>query len=338
MKAASRAIGEGLRRAGRSWGLGVLLLGVNLGTALVLAAPLAGTLARDFHERPSGTSMTHGFDFPWWSHWSDTRPGWQKSLSPDLLGVGFAFKNLDLLIGGQLPAGLFAMRDAEGKRALRLDPLLLAVAAAYMLVQVFLAGGVLSVLRQARGSWTVRGMLHGASFYCGRFLRVWALMMLAAAILFALYGPLAGWADRHAREAVSETAADAWLAARHAVLLLAILFLHAVGTYARVIIVLEERSSAALAVLSGLAFALARLPATIAAVGGLAILGGLALAVWQAFDQAWLATGFRTQAVTLLAMQLLVLARILLRIALAGALMDLYRRPAAESVPLPEVA
>jgi len=330
MRTAALAIAGGLRRVRRSWGLGVLLLGVNLATALILAVPLAVTLAEDFHERPSGPSMMRGFDYPWWSHWSDTRSGWLTTLGPDLLGKGFGLKNLDLLLKGQLPAGLFRVRDAEGKRALALDPLLLGIAAAYMLVQVFLAGGVLSVLRQAQGRWTVRGVLHGAGFYFGRFLRVWALMMAAAAILFAVYGPLARWADGQAREAVSEATAEAWLLGRHVVLLLALVFLHLVGTYARVITVLEERSSAALAVLSALAFALTHLLATVAVAGGMAVLFVLALALWQVFDQAWTAIGYRTQLVTLLAMQALVLARILLRVALAGALMDLYRGHTAE--------
>jgi hypothetical protein len=210
-----------------------------------------------------------------------------------------------------------------------LDPLLLGIGLAYMLVQVFLAGGVLSVLRQAQGKWTVRGMLHGAGFYCGRFLRIWALMMIAAAILFAAYGPLARWADGRAGEAVSESTAMAWLLGRHVVLLLALVFLHLVGTYARVITVLEERTSAVLAVLSGLAFALAHLLATAAVAGGIAGIFVVALALWQAFDQAWTAVGYRTQVVTLIAMQALVLARITARVALAGALMDLYRRHAA---------
>jgi hypothetical protein len=333
MRWAAQAIAGGLRRACRSWGLCVLLLGVNLATALILAVPLAATLASDFHERPTGPSMMYGFDYPWWSHWSDTRSGWHTTLGPDLLGKGFALKNLDLLLKGQLPAGLFAMRDAEGKRPLLLDPLLLGIGAAYMLVQVFLAGGVLSVLRQAQGRWTVRGVLHGAGFYFGRFLRVWALMMVAAAILFALYGPLARWADGQAREAVSEATAEAWLLGRHAVMLLALVFLHLVGTYARVITVLEERSSAVLAVLSGLSFALTHLLATVAVAGGMAILFVLALSLWHVFDQAWATIGYRTQIVTLLAMQALVLARIFARVALAGALMDLYRRHAADGAP-----
>jgi hypothetical protein len=311
---------------------------VNVGTALLLAAPLAATLSRDLRDRPAATSMAHGFDYPWWSQWSDSGSGWQRSLGPDLLGLGFAFKNVDLLLKGQLPAGLFAMRDAEGARPILVDPLLLAVAAAYMLVQVFLAGGVLSVLRQVQGRWTMRGLLHGAGFYCGRFFRVWALMMIAAAILFALYGPIARWADAQAREAVSETTAAGWLAGRHAAMLLALALLHVVGTCARVIIVLEERSSATLAVLSAVGFVITHLFATIVITAAIGVLGLAALWIWQAFDQAWTTTGFRSQLLTLLVMQALVLARILLRVAFAGAFIDLYRRSAVESVPVASAA
>jgi hypothetical protein len=338
MRNAIEAIVSGLRRTGRSWGLSVFLLGVNLGAALLLAIPLAATLSRDLHERPAATSMAHGFDYPWWSQWSDSGSGWQRSVGPDLLGLGFAFKNLDLLLKGQLPAGLFAMRDADGARAILVDPLLLAIAAAYMLVQVFLAGGVLSVLRQVQGRWTVRGLLHGAGFYCGRFFRVWALMMIAAAILFALYGPIARWADAQAREAVSETTAAGWVLGRHAAMLLALALLHVVGTYARVIIVVEERASAMLAVLSAMAFAVAHLVSTIVIAAAVGALGLAALWIWHAFDQAWMTTGFRSQLLTLLVMQALVLARILLRISFAGALMHLYRRDAVESVPVASAA
>lgn len=331
------ALGAGLRRVGRSWGVGVFLLGVNLGTALLFAVPLAGILAQELHERPAASAMAHGFDYPWWSRWADDTPGWPKTLGPDLLGAGFAFKNADLLLKGQLPAGLFASGRGDGP-ALLLDPVLLAVAAAFMLVQVFLAGGVLSVLRQAQGRWTVRGLLHGSGFYFGRFLRVWALMMLALAVLFALHAPIAQWVDGRAREAVSETTAHAWLFGRHAVLLLAIVFLHVVATCARVIIVLEERSSAALAILSALGFALSRLVATIVVTGALALLAALVLAAWMAFDEAWTATGFRSQIVTLVVMQAVLLARVLVRIALPASLMALYRRHAAEKAPLPAAA
>ena len=317
--------------------LALFLLAVNIGLALVFAAPLAGTLARELHGRPAAAAMAHGFDYPWWSQWMAEGTGWQKTLGPDLLGIGFVFKNVDLLLRGQLPGALFAGGDG-GERTVLLDPLLLAVGAVYMLVQVFLAGGVFSVLRQVQGRWTVRGLLHGAGFYAGRFLRVWAVMMAAAAVLFALHAPLAHWADGRAREAVSETTAHAWLFGRQAALLLAILFLHVVGTYARVIIVVEERSSAVLAVLSGLAFALRHFLATIAVGSVIAALAVLVLAAWRLFDDAWTTTGYGTQIVTLLAMQAVVFARIVLRITLAAALMDLYRGHARKAAPLPLAA
>jgi hypothetical protein len=338
MRAAARALRGGLRRVGRAWGLCVFLLAVNLGTALVLAVPLAAGLAGELHERPAGWAMMRGFDYAWWSRWSDAHPGWTSTLGPDLLGAGFALKNVDLVLEGQFPAALFARPDADGKRAVLLDPLLLAVAAAYMLAQVFLNGGVLSVLRQARGGWTIRALLHGAGFYCGRFLRVWALMMIVLALLFAVYAPLASFADGQAREAVSERAAEAWLIGRRAVMLVALLFAHAVGTYARVIIVLEERSSAVLAVLSALAFALRHLLATLAVMAGMAGLVLVAFGLWLAFDGAWATMGFVTQAPTLLAMQALVLGRITARLGLVGALMELYRRQGGIDSPLAERA
>jgi hypothetical protein len=318
------AAAGGLRRVSRSWGLGVLLLVANVGAALVLAAPLAATLAADFKERPAARAMTEGFDYRWWSRFSE-RSGWEASLGPDLLGGGFALKNADVLLKGQLPAGLFAVRDENGDRVRPLAPLILAVGAGYLLLQVFLSGGVLAVLRQAQGRWTTRALIHGAGFYFGRFLRITLLMLLAMAVVFALNVPLARWADTQAREAVSERTAHAWLFGRHLALLAVLAGLHLVGAYARVITVVEERRSAALAVLSGLAFAARNLPATLVVAGALAALYALALALWLALDSAWTATGYASQLVLLAGMQLFVLARIQLRLSLAGALLDLYR-------------
>ena len=321
---AAAAVAGGLRRARRSWGLAVLLLAANAGAALLLAAPLAATLAADLEERPAARAMTEGFDYRWWTRFAD-RGGWEASLGPALLGSGFAFRNADLLLKGQLPGGLFAVRDEQGERVRAVAPAILAVGAGFLVLSVFLSGGVFAVLRQAQGRWTARAVFHGSGFYFGRFLRITALMLVAMAVVFALNAPFARWADTQAREAVSERTAHAWLFGRHLLLLAALAFLHLVGTYARVITVVEERRSAMLAVLSGLAFAAGNLLATLAVAGAIVALYALALAAWVAFDSAWTATGYASQLVLLAGMQLFVLARILLRVSLAGALMDLYR-------------
>ena len=81
-------------------------------TAAVLAVPLARDAGGDL--RAAGrrrTSMLYGFDYSWWSEWSDAQQGWPATSAPSMFGVGFAFRNLELLLGGP------AARAACSRRA-----------------------------------------------------------------------------------------------------------------------------------------------------------------------------------------------------------------------------
>ena len=137
-----RGLRDGLRAAGRNWGLTLLLLGLNLAAAAGLALPLAGMLEEGLAHRDAAQNMLHGFDYAWWSEWSERQTGFARDFGPELFGVGFVFRNLELLLAGQLPAGLFASGAAA-----QADPLVLALGAAYLVLQTFLAGGLLGVLR-----------------------------------------------------------------------------------------------------------------------------------------------------------------------------------------------
>jgi hypothetical protein len=329
-----RALAEGLWRVARSPGLVLLLLAVNISSAALLAVPLARTLEADLRHTDAARGMMHGFDFPWWSQWSDAQHGWTSSFAPDVFGVGFAFRNVDLLLRGYLPAGLFLTREPEaaggggggGEAAAGVDPVILAVGAAYLLLQTFLAGGVLATLRGPRGTWTVRGLLHGSGFYFGRFLRLALLVLLVDFVLFRLEAPLARWADHRAREAVSEATAQAWLLGRHALLLLAILWINMVSGYAKAIVVLEERASAALALLSAVSFALARPLRAFGHYLAIAALGVALLGVWHVLDSRWDTVGYASQVVTLVLAQALMAGRIALRLALWAGQITLLRR------------
>ena len=327
-----RALVQGFRTLARSAGLVPLLLLVNLGSAALLAVPLARTLEKDLEHKDAAREMMHDFDFPWWSQWSDAQQGWTASFAPDIFGVGFAFKNIDLLLRGYLPAGLFVARDTEAEdeggrdAGPGVDPVILAFGAAYLVLQTFLAGGVLAPLRGAQGSWTLRGLLHGSGFYFGRFLRLGALVLLVDFVLFGLNAPLARWTDHNAREAVSEATAHLWLLGRHAVLLLLLLWVNMVSGYAKCIVVLEERKSAALALLSAFAFALARPLRTFGHYLTLAAMGAVILALWGVFDSLWPTRGYVTQVVTFLMAQALLAGRIALRLALWAGQLELLRR------------
>jgi hypothetical protein len=303
---------------------------VNLALAAVLAGPLAGAIERDLEHTGASADMLYGFDHGWWKEWSERQTGWTANFGPDLLGNGFAAKNLDSLLKGQLPLGLFARKDesepgAEPPPAPGLDPVILALGAVYLLAQTFLTGGLLGVFRSPQGGWTVRSLLHGSGFYAGRLLRVMLLALAAAAVVFWLHAPLAGWMDERAREAVSETGALAWSLGRYALLLGALVFVHMVSSFAKVIVVVEERSSAILAFLSSLGFCLRNLGRTLGQYAMLAMAGLALLLAWCVFDGGLEVTGYKTQLVFLLLAQAFVLARIKLRLLLLAWQVALYR-------------
>lgn len=318
---------EGFRAVARNWGLVVLLLAVNLLVAAALAAPLSARMEADLRNRDAAGAMAHGFDYPWWSEWQERQQGWPASFAPDVFGTGFAFRNVDLLLKGALPGGLFRAGD-EGTPDPALDPVLLELGALYLLLQVFLGGGVLGVLRAPAGGWTARGLLHGSGFYFGRLLRLAIVSLAALWIVFRLYFPFADWTDRLAREAVSERTAMALTLGRHALLLMAILFLNMVGGYAKAMIVLEERASALLAWISALSFCARRILRTAGHYALLALAALALLVLWRLVDGAWTTTGYKTQAVTLLLMQSFVFARLFLRLALLAGQLEIYRRSA----------
>jgi hypothetical protein len=275
--------------------------------------------------------MMYGFDYPWWSAWSEDQAGFARTFGPEIFGVGFAFRNIELLLKGKLPAELYARRERPGEPSAdragpELDPVILATGVLYLLLQTFLAGGLLGVFRAPQGSWTARGLLHGSGFYFGRFLRLLALSLLALWALFRLNAPLARFADRLALESVSEAGALAWSLGRHGLLLLAILFLHMVASYAKVIVVLEERSSAVLAYLSALGFSLRHF---FRAFGHylVFVLAAIALlAAWNALDARWPTVGYRSQLVTLALAQAFVVGRIFVRLSLLAGQVALYGR------------
>jgi hypothetical protein len=314
----SAALRAGFRSVARNPGLVVLVLLANLALALVLAVPLSMQLEGDLANRGASSGMMYGFDYDWWAEWSERQEGPSSALSPDLLGTGFAFRNLELLLQGALPGGLFA----RGGRAL-LDPTILGVGAVYLLLQVFLTGGLLGVFRSPRGGWTVRGLVHGSGFYLARMLRVSLLALAAASAVFALNAPFARWVDDLAREAVSGRTALLLVLGRHALLLLALVFVHMVASHAKVLVVREERLSAALAVLSSLGFCARNL---LSALGQYALVGaaGAALVVlFGALDARLAVVGWRSQLVALALFQAFVAARIALRLGLLASQLEL---------------
>jgi hypothetical protein len=314
------SLGDGFRSLGRNWGLVLFVLLANFAFALMLAVPLALQLEGDLGHRGASSAMMYGFDLDWWARWSEQQEGPSSALSPDLLGTGFAYRNLELLLKGVLPAGLFA----RGGRV-SIDPTILAVGALYLLFQVFLTGGLLGVFRSPQGGWTVRGLVHGSGFYFGRILRVSLLALAAVGAAFALNAPFARWVDGLAREAVSEASAAALVLGRHALLLLVLVFVHMVSSHAKVMVVREERLSAVLAFLSSLGFCARNLAAAVGQYAVVGVAGIGLLLLFGALDGRLPVVGWRTQLVALVFFEAVVVARIALRLGLLASQVELQR-------------
>jgi hypothetical protein len=124
---------------------------------------------------------------------------------------------------------------------------------------------------------------------------------------------------------VSERGALAWSFGRFGALLLGLLYVHVLSSFAKVILVAEERRSALLAFLTAFFFSLRELPRVVLQYLAVLVLAiGLA-GLWILFDQAFEPTGWRTQAFFLLAAQAFMAARICLRLSLLGGQLALYR-------------
>src|SRR6185295_13822041 len=126
-------------------------------------------------------------------------------------------------------------------------------------------------------------------------------------------------------ESVSETTALFWLFGRHLLLLLALLLVHMLSCYAKVIVVLEDRASALLALVSAAGFCLRRLGRALGHLLLVALLGVAVVAAWSVLDGAFETTGYKTQLVSLLLSQALVFGLIALRLSLYAGQIALYR-------------
>lgn len=316
------ALRAGLLAAWRSRSLALLLLALNASTAALLAAPLAMVLDRDLTNRGAAPRLVEGFDYDWWRRFSAGRSSFGADFRPEMLGAGFAFRNLEILVQGRLLGHPLADDEAASDP----EPLVVGLGVTYLLAQTLLAGGIFSTLRAPRGGFAPRAFAHACGHYVGPMARVTILALALDALVFLLGMPLAAWCAGLARESLTEASAFAWSLGRHALVLAALLAVHLASGYAKALIVLEERRSASLALLSAMGFVLGRLRVVVGHFLAVGLLGLALLAAFVAADGLLPVTGYRTQLLAFALMQSFVVLRIALRLALAGGQLHLLRR------------
>lgn len=286
---------EGWRRALRAPAITFGVLVLTWVVALPLAAGLRDRIAEQLGASRTGDRVAAGWDDEWAAEFAGDAHGIAASFTHEVLGFGGTLATLSRLLDGQpLPR---AMSTAIG---------------AYLLVWLFLSGGILDRLARARPVATSAFFATCGVFFF-RFLR---LAVVVGAIYWAVFrwiqpwllGTVFDWGTRNLANEHQGLVLRGWL---YGALVALLALINLVADMAKVRAVLEDRHSAIAALVAGVRFVRRRFGRCaglyVLNIAGLLVLARLWLQIAPgASDPDWR---------TLLAAQLYLVARIWARLA-----------------------
>jgi len=207
-----------------------ILFGVFLVTLLVAipaATAVEGTIAGSLGHSLDAAKMADGVESDWWARFGESATGFDRTFTPTIIGFGAVLDNLSRFLDGGLQASAVA-----------------GLAAGYLLVWLFLIGGILD--RYARMRATRAQVFFGA---CGvYFLRFLRLAVIGAIGYVFFFGLLHGWLLRGlfglaTHDLTVERTAAAIRLALYGVFLGCVAFWNVVMDYAKIRAVVEDRRS-----------------------------------------------------------------------------------------------
>jgi hypothetical protein len=303
------AMTQGLRRA---WRAPALLIGLWL-LNVVVALPAAVVLSHTM-EQSIGTSLFHqtlrdGFDADWYAEFSIEEDGLADTFRPSLLGAGPIYDNLDAWWSGRIFTSF---------------PPLLWIGGAYVLLWLFLLGGVLNAFAAPEGPRYREGFAAACGRNFGRFLQ----LALCSGLIYYWIFLLSGWLFEQLAEASRQVTEERTIFyATLAIATLIVLLLHLVRMvfdYAKIAVAVDG-ASAPRAILRALRF-VGRYPGR--TLGVYAGLGGLAAVAFVLY--ALIAPGagqstFLTIAFAFALSQVYLVLRLGLRLSLLASEVALFR-------------
>ena len=226
---------------GRVRGAPWLIAGTWLAT-LLLAAPLAwvlrGLLAAHLDASLAAQTAAHGVNFDWWNEFLAQASGLGQSFVPRIIGFAAVLGNLSRLADGIAPLAM---------------PL--AAAGAFVLLSIFLAGGVLDRLARDRATGA-GGFFAACGVYFFRFLRLGVIAAIAYGWLFGVLHP---WLFDDVLGLLGENltverTAAAYRAAAYVVFGASVAAVNLLFDYAKVRAVVEDRRSMVTTLFAALRF------------------------------------------------------------------------------------
>jgi hypothetical protein len=235
---------DGMRRVN---GAPALLIGVWALTLLVsvpMAAAMRGMLAQHLGASLAADTAASGVNYDWMQEFSDQAAGLGVTFRPTILGFGAVLDNLSAFIDNTTR-----------------PVVIVAAAAVYIVLWIFVAGGIIDRYARERPTRTV-GFFASSGVFFFRFLRLAAVQWIVYALLFGSLHPLVFGRlyPEMVRDIPVERTAFAIRAALYLVFGLLVAACASVFDYAKVRAVVEDRRSMLSATAHAIGFMRRNLP------------------------------------------------------------------------------
>jgi hypothetical protein len=325
---AQGAFFDGIRRVNQAPVILACVFLVTLLTALPMSLVLRDSLRASLGNSLAADEALRGVNYQWWSEYSAAQPAGSisRTFSTSVIGFAVVLDNVSTLLdNGTRPTGL------------------LMLGAAYLLLWLFLAGGILD--RYARNRPTrVHEFFTACGIYFVRFLR---LAPIIAATYYVLFRYVHPWLfddlyDRVTHDLTVERTAFFWRVGFYLIFGLLLIVANVIFDYARARAVIEDRRSMIGALGAGLRFVRRNLGAVTAVYAMDALLFVVVLALYGlAAPGAGSSGGLMW--LGLLVSQVYLLARLWVRLVFFASSVSLFQGRLAHigyvagaAVPLPE--
>lgn len=249
---AAQALSSGGSRVLRRWGCITTAWAASVALALPLAFVMRAALVDALGHSEAGERMLQGWDGLWFRAWEAEASGIEGSFGPGVVGIGAVLRGLDATITGALHT---------------LPGAVLAAAAAYVLLWVFLSGGLIANYSQATDP---PGVVRGGAQHFMRLLPLAALAFAAYATIWLWVLP---WLHRMTAAAtldvVDERVAFGYALAKYGSVWALFWMVGVVHDYARVARVQDPRRTVASSIAAAVGFVRARWAAVLVTALGL---------------------------------------------------------------------
>ena len=310
----AEALLEGIRRVNRAPVIAVSVFVVTLLMAVPFTAIMREAISRHLGNSLAAEQAARGVNAQWWTEFTAQAGPLGRTFQPGIIGFAAVLDNISTLADGEW----------------RPSPILW-LGAAYLLMWLFLSGGILD--RYARGRPTRSYEFFSASgVYFVRFLRLAPFMALAYYALFAMLHPLLfdEIYEELTRNVTVERTAFLVRVALYLMFGVVLALVNLVFDYAKVRAVVEDRRSMIGAILASMRFIRRNFGSVVVLylLNGLLLVGILLLYALLAPGAGWTGAGLL---VAIAIGQLYVLARVWVRLLFLASETALFQRRLAHA-------